>query len=230
MFRQVVMQRWLDETDDETKSAFVRELQGLHRIPAVTSLLAGVDGRFFADNWGVVTVLDFPSFAAARDYVAHPDHQAFIRNFAAPLTAQRAVVQYEWGEGSVVGYHHIKVPVRDVGRSRQWYTSVLDFETDLEFVENGELKGVALRHPVAAIRLALRQDPDRAAALAGFDGTALAVGTRDDLQVMAERAKRAGSSPGPIEEGQEGWTCDLSDPDGLVVRLYTHERHLPPGS
>jgi catechol 2,3-dioxygenase-like lactoylglutathione lyase family enzyme len=134
-------------------------------------------------------------------------------------------VQYEWGAGSVVGYHHVKVPVSDVARSRQWYASVLGFEFDLEFTEDGALRGAALYHPVANMRLALRQDPARAAAMAGFDIIALAVGTRQDLTVVAERAAAAGCATGPTERGSQGWTCDLIDPDGLVVRLYTHQRH-----
>jgi catechol 2,3-dioxygenase-like lactoylglutathione lyase family enzyme len=172
-----------------------------------------------------VSVLEFSDFDAARRYVAHPDHQAFLAEHVRPLTAGRAVVQYEWGQAALVGYHHIKVPVSDVRRSRQWYAGALGFEPDLEFTEDGELRGVALYHPIAGIRLALRLDPGRAAALAGFDVTALAVGTRDDLVAVAGRARSAGATPGPIRAGTQGWACDLTDPDGLVVRLYTHQRH-----
>jgi catechol 2,3-dioxygenase-like lactoylglutathione lyase family enzyme len=225
MFRQVIMQTWADGVTPDQKDAMIVTLASLRRIPEVVSASGGVDAGYFADNWGAVSVLEFCDFAAARRYVTHPDHQAFLAQHARPLTAGRAVVQYEWGQGAVVGYHHVKVPVSDVRRSRQWYIDVLGFEPDLEFVEDGELRGAALFHPVAGVRLAVRHDPTRAAALGGFDVTALAVSTRDDLVAVAERARSAGATPGPIQVGTEGWTCDLADPDGLIVRLYTHQRH-----
>jgi catechol 2,3-dioxygenase-like lactoylglutathione lyase family enzyme len=225
MFRQVIVQTWADGVTAGQKDAMIGALTSLRRIPEVVSATGGVDAGHFPGNWGAVSVLEFCDFDAARRYVAHPDHQAFLAEYARPLTAGRAVVQYDWGRGAVVGYHHIKVPVGDVRRSRQWYADVLGFEPDLEFVEEGELRGATLYHPVAGVRLGLRLDPERAAALAGFDVTALAVSTRDDLVAVAERAQSAGAIPGPIQEGTEGWACDLTDPDGLIVRLYTHQRH-----
>jgi catechol 2,3-dioxygenase-like lactoylglutathione lyase family enzyme len=225
MFRQVVVQTWAGGVTSEQKQAMTAGLAALGQIPEVVSARGGSDGGYFAGNWGAVAVLDFADLNAARRYVAHPAHQAVIADYSAPLTDQRAVVQYEWGCGSIVGFHHVKLPVNDVGRSRQWYVSVLGFEPDLEFIEDGALRGVALYHPVADVRLALRHDPARAVALAGFDVTAMAVGTRQDLALVAERARAAGAVAGPLERGREGWTCDLTDPDGLIVRLYTHERH-----
>jgi catechol 2,3-dioxygenase-like lactoylglutathione lyase family enzyme len=225
MFRQVVVQTWGDGVTSEQKQALLRALAALRQIPEVVSARGGIDGGYFPGNWGSVAVLDFADLDAARRYVAHPAHQAFIAEHAAPLTDRRAVVQYEWGAGAVVGYHHIKVPVSDVVRSRQWYVCVLGFEPELEFAEDGALRGVALYHPAADVRLALRHDPARAAALAGFDVTALAVSTRQDLGLVAERARSAGAVAGQLARGREGWTCDLTDPDGLIVRLYTHERH-----
>jgi catechol 2,3-dioxygenase-like lactoylglutathione lyase family enzyme len=225
MFRQVIVQTWADDVTAGQKQAMIRALTALRAIPEVVSAAGGVDAGHFDGNWGAASILDFCDFAAARRYVADPRHQAFLAEHVRPLTAGRAVVQYEWGSGSVVGWHHIKIPVTDVRRSRQWYVTVLGFEPDLEFTGSGELRGVSLYHPVAGLRLALRQDRERAAVLAGFDVTALAVGTRDDLVAVAAQARLAGASPGPIVEGTEGWACDLADPDGLVVRLYTHQRH-----
>ncbi len=37
------------------------------------------------------------------------------------------------------GFHHVKMPVADVARSRDWYQRVLGFEQELEFVEDGVL-------------------------------------------------------------------------------------------
>jgi hypothetical protein len=61
--------------------------------------------------------------------------------------------------------------------------------------------------------------------MAGFDLAALAVSTLTDLQTMAARAASLGAGHGLITKGHQGWACDIPDPDGILVRLYTHERH-----
>ena len=65
----------------------------------------------------------------------------------------------------IAGIHHIKLPVSDVARSRAWYQRVLGFETEIEFVEDGEIQGVAIRRDGCQPQIALRHDPDRARAL-----------------------------------------------------------------
>lgn len=225
MFRQVVAQTWAEGVGDEQRQGFLAALEGLRAIPEVVDLRVGADLSLFEGNYDVVAVLDFADLPAARRYVEHPDHQAFIATWSRPLTDRRVIVQHEWGAGSLAGVHHLKLPVSDVERSRRWYVDALGFEPDLEFVEDGVLRGVSLDHPVAHLRLALREDPARAAAVAGFDLVALAVGTRADLEAVAARAGAAGPPVGAVVEGREGWACDLTDPDGIVVRLYTHERH-----
>jgi catechol 2,3-dioxygenase-like lactoylglutathione lyase family enzyme len=47
----------------------------------------------------------------------------------------------------LAGVHHVKLPVRDLARSRDWYASRLGFEVAVEFVEKGLLMGYGLRHP-----------------------------------------------------------------------------------
>lgn len=225
MFRQVVSQTWAAGVTEDQKQGFIDALTALGAIPEVTSIRVGTDAGLFEGNYDVVSVLDFADFASARRYVEHPDHQGFVANWSRPHTDQRVVVQHEWAVGEVAGLHHLKLPVSDVARSRQWYVQVLGFEPDLEFVEDGALRGAALAHPAASLRLALREDHARAAALAGFDLVALAVSTREELASVVENARAAGATPGEVILGREGWACDLADPDGIVVRLYTHERH-----
>jgi catechol 2,3-dioxygenase-like lactoylglutathione lyase family enzyme len=86
------------------------------------------------------------------------------------------------GMGALSGFHHVKLPVADVGRSREWYERVLGLELSREFVEDGVLMGVALRSPDGSVQIAARHDPARAAALAGFDPIALGVPTPADLE------------------------------------------------
>ena len=62
---------------------------------------------------------------------------------------------------TIKGFHHVKLPVADVARSRDWYRRVLGFEVTLEFVEDGTLMGLALSDPGGSAQLAIRRDPAR---------------------------------------------------------------------
>ncbi len=120
------------------------------------------------------------------------------------------------------GFHHVKMPIADVARSRDWYQRVLGFEQELEFVEDGVLMGLALRDPGGTARLAVRRDPARAAALAGFDPVALGVPTRADLEEWQRRLDELDEPHGGIVTGHTGSVLvGLHDPDGIEVRLYT---------
>jgi catechol 2,3-dioxygenase-like lactoylglutathione lyase family enzyme len=117
--------------------------------------------------------------------------------------------------------HHVKLPVTDVERSRQWYSRAFDFTCELEFREEGRLRGVGLRHGGSELRLALREDPARAAALAGFDTLCLAVGTRADLdELLAQLDTRGIGHTMPVA-GRGGDAVDVPDPDRHLVRVHT---------
>ena len=133
----------------------------------------------------------------------------------------RVVVQHDWAAGRVSGLHHVKLPVRDVERSRDWYGRAFDFPRSLEFREDGRLVGAALEHPEGGLRLALRGDPARAAALAGFDTVCLAVGTRADLEAVLTRLDVRGIAHGTPFAGRGGDAVDVPDPDGHLVRIHT---------
>jgi catechol 2,3-dioxygenase-like lactoylglutathione lyase family enzyme len=129
------------------------------------------------------------------------------------------------------GIHHVKLPVGEVGRSREWYERVLGLEVEIEFVEDGVLRGVALRDRDATLSIALREEPEKAGVLRGFDPVSLAVGTRDDLRDWCAHLDALGESHGGVQTGHQGWVVvGLHDPDGLEVRLYTRERHDGGGS
>ncbi len=120
------------------------------------------------------------------------------------------------------GIHHIKLPVSDVRRSRAWWERVLGFDCVLEFVEDGELMGVALRREGCPAQVALRHDPTRARALSGFDAVALLVPTRDDVRHWEAALDRLGESHGGLVTGHKGGSVlvGLHDPDGIEIRLY----------
>jgi catechol 2,3-dioxygenase-like lactoylglutathione lyase family enzyme len=114
------------------------------------------------------------------------------------------------------------LPVSDVARSRDWYVQVLGFATDIEFVEDGVLMGVALAYPGMAGGIALRYDPERAKAISGFDVVALLVPSREEVSVWKARLDAAAVPHGGIITGHRGGAVlvGLHDPDGIEVRLY----------
>ena len=120
------------------------------------------------------------------------------------------------------GFHHVKLPVADLGRSRDWYTSVLGLRVEIEFVEDGVLHGLALADANGRLGLALRLDPVRAAALAGFDPVALQVPERGDVEAWRARLDDLGQPHGGVVTGHRGGSVlvGLHDPDGIEIRLY----------
>lgn len=124
------------------------------------------------------------------------------------------------------GIHHLKLPVRDLDRSRAWYGSRLGYVTTAEFVEDGTLMGVGLTHPDGGPDLALRLDADWAERSAGFDYFAIGVPTRDDIERLATHLTSLGEEHAGVHFASIGWILPLvHDPDGHEVRFYTMESH-----
>jgi catechol 2,3-dioxygenase-like lactoylglutathione lyase family enzyme len=121
----------------------------------------------------------------------------------------------------LVGIHHVKLPVSDLVRSRAWYGDVLGFETALEFVEDGEVRGVALHRDGCQPQIALRQDPERARAWSGFDPVALLVPDRESVDRWSAALHEQGE-PHDVVRGHLGGAVlvGLHDPDGIEIRLY----------
>jgi catechol-2,3-dioxygenase len=130
----------------------------------------------------------------------------------------------------ILGIHHVKYPVSDLVRSRSWYETVLRFELMMEFVEEGIVRGVALCAPGTEVILALREDAQHAAGVAGFDPVAFLVEDRRSLQRWVEHFDHRGIKHGPIEDASIGWIVEVQDPDGIQVRLYTRESRYPKGT
>ena len=132
---------------------------------------------------------------------------------------------------AINGFHHVKLPVTDLVRSRDWYVQVLGLRTHLEFVEEGELMGVVLRDPRDSIELALRRDPVRAAALAGFDPLALQLPSPAALDGWQRRLDDLGEPHGGIITARVGRVLvGLHDPDGIEVRFYLPIDPAPAGA
>jgi catechol 2,3-dioxygenase-like lactoylglutathione lyase family enzyme len=128
---------------------------------------------------------------------------------------------------AVAGVHHVKVPVTDLARSRDWYAEVLSLEVQLEFRDDdGVVRGVAFERR-NGLTVCLRESPALAEAMAGYDPYAVLVPTRKDLDVVVELLDRLGIQHSDILTATLGWLLRVPDPDGIELRFYTEETHSP---
>ena len=105
----------------------------------------------------------------------------------------------------LAGVHHLKLPVSDLTRSAEWYQSRLGYRVAAEFVEQGTLMGYAMVHPAGGPDLALRLDPDRARAAAGFDYFSIGVPDREALDALAARLTGLGEEHAGVHWASIGW-------------------------
>jgi catechol 2,3-dioxygenase-like lactoylglutathione lyase family enzyme len=127
------------------------------------------------------------------------------------------------------GVHHLKLPVRDLARSRAWYESRLGYQVTTEFVEDGVVKGVAMEHPNGGPSFGLRLDPDRAERAAGFDYFSIGVPSKAAIEALADSLTAMGDVHAGVHFATIGWILPgTHDPDGHEVRFYTTEHHTAP--
>ena len=120
------------------------------------------------------------------------------------------------------GIHHLKLPVSDLDRSQAWYQHRLGYVVMQDFTEDGVRMGVALTHPNGGPDVALRVDPERARAAAGFDYFAIGVPGRDAIDALAARFTASGDDHAGVVRTPIGWALPgVHDPDGHEVRFYT---------
>jgi catechol 2,3-dioxygenase-like lactoylglutathione lyase family enzyme len=124
--------------------------------------------------------------------------------------------------GSLRGIHHVRLPVSDVIKSRDWYVEAFGFDCILDFEEEDRLVGVVLELPDGH-SVGLHLAPERAASLNGFNILALGVGDRTDLEHWGRRLDGMGIDHSKVLKGHTGWLMDVVDPDGMLVQLHTME-------
>lgn len=128
------------------------------------------------------------------------------------------------------GIHHLKLPVTDLEKSLAWYFDRLGYFVMKEFVEDGVLMGVSMSHPNGGPDLALRLDPDRARAAAGFDYFAIGVPGQAAIEDLAAWFTERGDSHLGVHRTPVGWVLPgVHDPDGHEVRFYTVPLEIPVG-
>lgn len=85
-----------------------------------------------------------------------------------------------------------------------------------------------MTHPNGGPDLALRCDPDRARAAAGFDYFAIGVPGEDAIRALADRFESLGDPLHGVERTPVGWVLlGVHDPDGHEVRFYTVPLETP---
>ncbi len=126
----------------------------------------------------------------------------------------------------LAGVHHLKLPVSDLERSQRWYASRLGYSVVQEFAEEGIVRGVVMEHPDGGPSFALRLDPARASAAAGFDYFSIGVPDKDTIEQLAQNLTAQGEQHAGVHFASVGWILPmLHDPDGHEIRFYTVERH-----
>ena len=126
----------------------------------------------------------------------------------------------------LAGVHHVKLPVTDLARSREWYRTRLGYRVQIQFLEQGRVMGYVLEHPNGGPPLGLRLDPERARAAAGFDYFAIGVPDKETIEQLAARLTAMGEQHAGVRLATIGWILPhLHDPDGHEIRFYTHQQH-----
>jgi len=130
---------------------------------------------------------------------------------------------------ALAGVHHLKLPVTDLERSQHWYQSRLGYQLTEEFRDDGKLSGIGMEHPNGGPGLALRLDPERARAAAGFDYFSIGVPDEAAIRALADQLTALGEEHAGVHLATFGWILPmLHDPDGHEVRFYTVDHHTEP--
>ena len=127
---------------------------------------------------------------------------------------------------SISGVHHLKFPVTDLERSREWYERVLGLRVLVDFPdEDGVVRGLAGELPGdPPLSLALRENPAAALGVAGFDPVSFAIPDHAAALAWTRHLDDLGVGHSGVREGTLGWSLDIPDPDGLVIRRYSVKR------
>jgi catechol 2,3-dioxygenase-like lactoylglutathione lyase family enzyme len=150
-----------------------------------------------------------------------------------PFAAETSLHPFGWllrgvsmAAPPITGVHHVKFPVSNLQQSRDWYVRVLGLQVLVDFPdEDGVVRGLAGLLPgPPPVAVALREHPTAAAGAAGFDPVSFAIADRDAALAWAAHLDQLGVEHSGVTEGTLGWTLDIPDPDGIIVRLYSADR------
>jgi catechol 2,3-dioxygenase-like lactoylglutathione lyase family enzyme len=123
------------------------------------------------------------------------------------------------------GIFGVKLPVKDLVASRQWYERVFDLTVAFEFPdEEGVVRGVAYESAgLGNSALALRERPD-IAGLSGFDPVLFGIKDKAAVDAWQEHLTALGIEH-QLVLATIGWLVIFHDPDGLEIHLYSRAGH-----
>jgi catechol 2,3-dioxygenase-like lactoylglutathione lyase family enzyme len=124
---------------------------------------------------------------------------------------------------TILGVHHVRIPVSEVMRSRDWYREVFAFEPLLTVEEEDHVIGVVVGH-ASGVTLGLHVAPELARALEGFCVLALSIAEVADLTGWSRHLDSLHVGYSGPTEGHVGWYLEVPDPDGILVELHTMGR------
>lgn len=130
-------------------------------------------------------------------------------------------------DARLCGVSAVKLPVTSLAASRAWYDRVFGFEIAFEFRDDdGVVRGLSGHlDGVPNTYLALREDPETAQALSGWNLVNWAVADRGQVDAWAVRLDGLGVAHSPPIDATVGWMLVLHDPDGHELHLYARQRH-----
>ena len=114
----------------------------------------------------------------------------------------------------------IKIPVSDLAVSRAWFAQVFDLHEAIEWADDdGVVRGVALAG-LGRLLLALREEPEAAAATKGFGFLNIGVPDESDLAACATHLESLGIMHTKVITGAQGRLVGFHDPDGRELSFY----------
>lgn len=130
-------------------------------------------------------------------------------------------------DARLCGVATVKLPVASLETSRAWYDRVFGYDVELEFPDDDDVvRGVGGHLAgVPGTFLALREAPEVARALGGWNLVNWAVADRDQVNAWVDRLDELGVAHSPPIDATIGWMLVLHDPDGHELHLYAHQRH-----
>ncbi|MGQ0837051.1 VOC family protein [Actinokineospora sp.] len=132
----------------------------------------------------------------------------------------------------VTGYHHVRLTVTDIARSRAFYDSVFGFDVAFELPadptdEQREqlwflFGGVIYRIPGGLFGLRPMAEPgDRFDEnRIGLDHLSFTVTSRADLDAAAARLDELGVAHEPVKDVGAGYLIEFRDPDNIALELF----------
>jgi catechol 2,3-dioxygenase-like lactoylglutathione lyase family enzyme len=133
---------------------------------------------------------------------------------------------------TLVGIHHITIPVTDIEHSMAWFRTVLgaSHTTALDHIDSAGIRfAVIVTVPGISVPVMLRWAPVAAQALRECDVLALAVHTDADLEAWIAHLDTTGAEHSPVIAGGAGSVVVIADPDSQFIRLMTTPTHSEAG-